>query len=313
MSILKLKSENMQSTEMIQRLEKNLNLILVGKGLQIKLSLAVLFAKGHLLIEDMPGVGKTTLVQALSKLIQFKFKRIQFTNDMLPADILGVHIFSESEKKFEFHPGPVFTEMLLADELNRATPKTQSALLQAMEERRVSLDSHLYPLSEVFFMVGTQNPQEQEGAYSLPESQMDRFMMRISIGYPDRSAEREILVGEDRQNLVEKLKPVTSVAEIQKIQDEVRTIKTSDAVLNYVQDLAAALRARPGVGVSPRGIKSLLRASQSWALLDSRNYVTPEDVKAVAPSVIKHRLIFSSEVIGNKDEIFNEAMASIQA
>ncbi|HPI39840.1 MAG TPA: MoxR family ATPase [Pseudobdellovibrionaceae bacterium] len=313
MSFLKLKSEKLKHSEVIQILEENLNKILVGKNLQVRLSLSALFARGHLLIEDMPGVGKTTLVQALAKLIQFEFKRIQFTNDMLPADILGVHIFNETQKKFEFHPGPIFSEMLLADEINRATPKTQSALLQAMEERKVSLDSHVYPLPEVFFMVGTQNPQEQEGAYPLPESQMDRFLLRISIGYPDRASEREILLGEDRSTLLENLKPVITVGQVREIQEQVKTIKISEAVLNFIQDLATALRARPGVGISPRGVKALLRVSQSWALLEDRSYVTPEDVKVVAPYVLRHRLILSSEVMGNADEVFKEALTSIQA
>lgn len=311
MSFLKLKSENLKYSKSLRDLENSLNQVLIGKPHQIRLVLATLLSRGHLLIEDLPGVGKTTLVQALAQLIHFDFKRIQFTNDMLPADILGVHIFNPTEKNFEFHKGPLFTEMLLADEINRATPKTQSALLQAMEERRVSLDSHHYALPEVFFMVGTQNPQEQEGVYPLPESQMDRFFMKISIGYPDRKSEREILTGQDRLALVQKLKSVTSSAEIVEIQNEVMQQKTSEVVLDYIQDIAAALRAKPGVGISPRGMKALMRAAQAWALLEDRSYVTPEDVKIVAPHVLKHRLILSGELSKNVEEVYKEAMGAI--
>lgn len=313
MSLLKLKSENSKYTEILNHLEKHLNQILVGKELQIRLVLCALLSKGHLLIEDMPGMGKTTLAHALAKLIQFQFQRIQFTNDMLPADILGVHIFNENSKNFDFHQGPIFTEMLLADEINRATPKTQSALLQAMEERQISLDSNHYPLSQVFFVVGTQNPQEQEGAYPLPESQLDRFLMKISIGYPNRKAEREILMGEDRALLLKQMSAVTSPREVEEMQAQIPLQKVADPVLNYIQDLATALRSKPGVGVSPRGIKSLLRASQAWAFLEGRNYITPEDVKKVAPYVLKHRLILSTEAIGSADEIFKEAFESVQA
>jgi len=264
--------------------------VIVGKPGAVRLAVACLLARGHLLIEDIPGVGKTTLSQTLARSLGFGFTRIQFTSDLLPADILGNSIFDREEQRFVFHHGPLFSQMVLIDEVNRATPKTQSALLEAMEEHHISVDGMTHALPEPFFVIATQNPQHQVGTFPLPESQLDRFLMRIELGVPDRASERAMLLGMDRREMLKELKPVISPSELVEIQAAVRSIHTSSALLDYVQDLLDASRQRHSTGLSPRAGISLLRASQAWALMSGRKMVLPEDVQAVAIAVMSHRL-----------------------
>ena len=266
--------------------------IVLGKEHKARLSLACLLARGHLLIEDLPGVGKTTLAHVLAKVLGLQFKRIQFTADLLPADILGVSIYQPEGKNFVFHPGPLFAQLVLADEINRATPKTQSALLEAMEERQVTADGVTHKLPEPFFVIATQNPHHLIGTFPLPESQLDRFLMRIEMGYPDRAAERALLKGRDRHELVESLQPVISADKLASLQQQATRVHVAEPLLDYVQNLLDATR-RAGEfaeGLSPRAGLSLLAAARAWALLSGRDMVLPEDVQVVAPSVIGHRL-----------------------
>lgn len=276
----------------IQAFLKEANAVILDKDREIALTLCCLVADGHLLIEDIPGVGKTTLVKTLARLMNLETSRIQFTNDLLPADILGSSIYDADRKGFIFHRGPIFAQMVLADELNRATPKTQSACLQAMEERRVTVDGVTHPLPNPFFLIATQNPRQQIGTFPLPESQLDRFLMRIELGYPSRDAEKRLLMGQSRLTLVEDLKPVFHPADLLQMQEASRTVHMSDTIVNYVQDLVAKTRERQaaGRGLSPRGALCLVRAAQAWAFLQKRNVVLPEDVQAVAISVMSHRL-----------------------
>lgn len=264
--------------------------VIVGKPEAVRLSVACLLARGHLLIEDIPGVGKTTLAQALARSLGLAFKRIQFTSDLLPADILGNSIFDRDLQRFVFHHGPLFSQVVLIDEVNRATPKTQSALLEAMEERHISVDGVTHDLPDPFFVIATQNPQHQVGTFPLPESQLDRFLMRIDLGVPDRASERAMLLGMDRREMLKELKPVFSPGILQEIQNAVSTVHTSAALLDYVQDLLDASRQRHSTGLSPRAGLALLRASQSWALMHGRQMVLPEDVQAVGAAVMSHRL-----------------------
>ncbi len=266
--------------------------VVLGKDKQIRLALCCLLAKGHLLIEDLPGMGKTTLAHMLARALGLEFKRVQFTSDLLPADILGVSIYQADQGSFRFHPGPVFTQLLLADEINRATPKTQSALLEAMEERQVTTDGATLKLPEPFFVIATQNPHHQIGTFPLPESQLDRFLMRIEMGYPDRVAERQLLGGRERRAMVDEIRPVLTLAELKGAQALVEQVHASGALLDYVQDLLAATRhsARYVHGLSPRAGLALLRGARAWALLDGRAMVVPEDVQTVAPYVLGHRL-----------------------
>jgi len=266
--------------------------IVLGKERQARLSLACLLARGHLLIEDLPGVGKTTLAHVLAKVLGLHFQRIQFTADLLPADILGVSIYQVDSKSFVFHPGPIFSQLVLADEINRATPKTQSALLEAMEERQVTTDGVTHKLPEPFFVIATQNPHHLIGTFPLPESQLDRFLMRIEMGYPDREAERALLKGRDRRELVESLEPVISADKLASLQQLATRVHVAEPLLDYVQNLLDATR-RTGEfaeGLSPRAGLSLLAAARAWAMLHGRDMVLPEDIQAVAPSVIGHRL-----------------------
>jgi MoxR-like ATPase len=269
-----------------------LNRVILGKEQQVKLALCCCLAHGHLLIEDIPGVGKTTLAQALAKALGLDYQRIQFTNDLLPADVLGVSVYARERGQFEFHKGPIFSQLLLADEINRATPKSQSALLEAMEERQVTVDGNTYLLPKPFFVIATQNPSDQIGTYPLPESQLDRFLMRISLGYPSPAMERQLLAGEDRRTLLTALTPVLDGATLQALQGHVQSIHTADSVLDYVQALVLHTRAtdRYRAGLSPRAAMALLRAAQAWALLHGRDGVWPEDVQAVARAVAGHRL-----------------------
>jgi MoxR-like ATPase len=278
--------------------------LIVGKERQVRLALTCLLARGHLLIEDLPGMGKTTLAQGLARVLGLGFRRVQFTSDLLPADILGVSMFHADSHEFRFHRGPIFTQLLLADEINRATPKTQSALLEAMEERQVTSDGTTYPLPEPFFVVATQNPRHQIGTYPLPESQLDRFLLRIDMGYPDRQAERELLKGRDRRELLQQLTPSLDGARLQGLQQLAHQLRVSDALLDYVQDLVGASRRTPLFvhGLSPRAGLALLSAARAWALLEGRDMVLPEDVQAVAPGVLGHRLQAAASVAGESSE-----------
>ena len=278
--------------ERIQTVAAQVGGVVVGKQPQIKLALACLLARGHLLIEDLPGVGKTTLAHALSMSLGLQFKRVQFTNDLLPADIVGLSVFDRDKAQFVFHPGPVFSQVLLADEINRASPKTQSALLEAMEERHVSIDGRTLPLPEPFFVIATQNPQDQIGTFPLPESQLDRFLMCIELGYPDTKSERALLEGDDRRAMLERLPPKMDPSQLQAAQRLVREIRCAPALLDYVQGLLTHSRRSPALseGLSPRAGLALLQAARAWALLDGRNHVLPDDVQAVLTAVAGHRL-----------------------
>ena len=269
-----------------------LDRIILGKPRALRLSLACLLARGHLLIEDVPGVGKTTLAHALAQVLGLAWQRVQFTSDLLPADILGVSVFDRNTQKFDFRQGPVFTQLLLADEVNRASPRTQSALLEAMEERQVSVDGITHPLPEPFFVVATQNPQEQLGTYQLPESQLDRFLMRIELGYPDPRHERALLAQGDRREMLAHTAPAMNGAGLLALQAEVARVHVAEPLLDYVQKLVAATRARVDIrlGLSPRAAQGLVRAARAWALLEGRAAVLPDDVQAVWPAVAGHRL-----------------------
>ena len=266
--------------------------VILGKEQEIRLSLTCLIARGHLLIEDIPGVGKTTLAHVLARILGLSFQRVQFTSDLLPADILGISVYDRRSSSFDFHPGPIFTQLVLADEVNRATPKTQSALLEAMEERQVSQDRVTRDLPDPFFVIATQNPANSVGTFPLPESQLDRFLMRIKLGYPNPKSERALLRGRDRRELVNALEPQLEVSELLEIQQQVQTVHMSDALLDYLQDVIAVTRNTPEFepGLSPRAGLALLRCSQAWAFMEDRRHVLPEDVQAVLPGVVNHRL-----------------------
>jgi MoxR-like ATPase len=268
------------------------NDVILGKEPQIRLILACLLARGHVLIEDLPGVGKTTLAHALARSLGLRFQRIQFTSDLLPADIVGVSVFDRDVSTFKFHPGPIFAQMILADEVNRATPKAQSALLEAMEEQQVTTEGETRPLPQPFFVIATQNPSHQIGTFPLPESQLDRFLMCVHLGYPDVRAERMLLEGEDRRRMVSNLGSCMSGEELLGLQQAVREVHVSSALLDYVQALLSHTRQAPEfqAGLSPRSGLNLLHAARAWAFLDSRSFVIPEDVQAVLPSVVAHRL-----------------------
>jgi len=274
--------------------------IIVGKTLQIRQSLTCLLAGGHLLIEDAPGVGKTTLAHAIALSMGLPFRRIQFTSDLLPSDVVGVSVYERTSGQFVFHPGPIFTEVLLADEINRASPKTQSALLEAMEESQVSIDGLSRPLPQPFFVIATQNPFHQVGTFPLPESQLDRFLMCISLGYPDREAERSLLAGDARRDMLKALQPLARPSDLLSAQVDVKKVYVSAALLDYVQALIAHTRAsgKYAEGLSPRGGLALLAAARAWAWLDGREHVIPEDVQNIMPSVAGHRLHATSRESG---------------
>jgi MoxR-like ATPase len=269
-----------------------LNRVILGKDLQLRLCLACLLARGHLLLEDIPGVGKTTLAHALARTLGLSFQRVQFTSDLLPADVLGVSIYDRETGKFRFQKGPIFAQLVLADEINRASPKAQSALLEAMEEHQVTLDGQSMTLPEPFFVIATQNPQDQVGTFPLPESQLDRFLMRVHLGYPAPAAERELLNGVDRRDLVNSLAPAIGVDVLLELQASILEVHVAPALLDYVQALVAHTRNASGfgVGLSPRAAIGLLRAARAWALISGRTAVIPEHVQAVFASVVEHRL-----------------------
>ncbi len=266
--------------------------IVLGKSREIRLALTCLLAGGHLLIEDMPGVGKTTLAHLLARLLGLGFQRVQFTSDLLPADVTGVYVYNRERGDFTFHRGPIFTNVVLADEINRATPRAQSALLEAMEEQQVTIENHTHVLPRPFFVIATQNPLEQVGTFPLPESQLDRFLMCLSLGYPDRAAERALLTGADRRTLLADLEPLLEINAVLDLQAQVEQVHVSDPLLDYVQDLIAYSR-QAGVfpvGLSPRAGLALIRAARAWALTAGRTHVLPDDIQEVLPAVASHRL-----------------------
>ncbi len=273
------------------------NRIILGKEHVIRLALTCMIARGHLLIEDTPGVGKTTLAHVLARTLGLSFQRIQFTSDMLPADILGVSVYDRQSGKFEFHPGPIFSQFILADEVNRATPRAQSALLEAMEENQITLEGDTRALPQPFFVIATQNPSNQIGTFPLPESQLDRFMMRLHLGYPDTQAERELLKGQDRREMLTTLAAVMTPEGLLQLQQQVPAIIVADALLDYLQDLLEFSRISSDFngGLSPRAGLAILRSAQAWALVHGRDHVLPEDVQAVLPSVIAHRLTLTDQ------------------
>ena len=277
----------------LSRLVDQIATIIVGKRAQIEDSVACLMAGGHLLIEDVPGVGKTTLAHALAVSLGLKFTRVQFTADLMPSDLIGVSVFERASDNFVFHPGPVFTQVLLADEINRAGPKTQSALLEAMEEHQVSVDNETRRLPEPFFVIATQNPTDQLGTYPLPESQLDRFLLRITLGYPDRAAERELLTGGDRRHAAMRLQPVMTPAELVVAQQAVLAVRAAPPLLDYLQALIAATRSGAWFvqGLSPRAGIAALRVAKARALLGGRDYVAPDDLQAILPQAVAHRLV----------------------
>jgi MoxR-like ATPase len=287
--------------------------IILGKPQQVRLAICCLVARGHCLIEDLPGVGKTTLSQSIAQVFGLDFKRIQFTSDLLPADILGVSIFDPKKQVFKFHPGPVFANFILADEINRATPKTQSALLEAMEEKQVTVEGETHPLDEPFFVIGTQNPLDQSGTFPLPESQLDRFMMKISLGYPDQEAERALLSGGNPRERMQHMRPVISIDRLIAIQTAVDSVHCSEPLLHYVQQLIQATR-NPGLfvyGISPRAGLAIIQASKSWALMNGRSHVEPGDVKTVFGPIADHRLTPTEQHSRQTMDLINDLLEQI--
>jgi len=283
---------DMSLARQLAKLVDQISTIVVGKRSQVEDSMACLLAGGHLLIEDVPGVGKTTLAHTLAISLGLRFSRVQFTADLMPSDLIGVSVFERAADKFVFHPGPVFSQVLLADEINRAGPKTQSALLEAMEEQQVSVENETRPLPRPFFVIATQNPSDQLGTYPLPESQLDRFLLRITLGYPDRASERLLLAGTDRRHAAQQLQPVMRPGELEAAQAAVLQIRASDPLLDYLQNLIAATRSGSWFteGLSPRAGIAVLRAAKARALMAGRDYVAPDDVQAILPQAIAHRL-----------------------
>ena len=299
--------------QVIDRTVKEIGSVLLGKERQVRLALCALFSRGHLLIEDLPGMGKTTLSQALARALGLSFTRVQFTSDMLPGDILGVSVFEQVSGRFSFHPGPIFTEVLLADEINRSSPKTQSALLEAMAERQVTVEGETRALPDEFFVIATQNPASQAGTFPLPESQLDRFLMRIEIGYPDRAAERAMLMGDRGSRSPASLVPGLSREELAAIQAGAQAVRTADMLLDYVQRLTEYTRTSPEFvhGLSPRGALALVAASRTWAFMEGRDHVVPEDVQAVLPAVAAHRLRGAGDHAGDGRALAERVLAQV--
>ena len=283
----------MEAQQKLKALLDQLNTVIVGKPAQVQDCVACLLAGGHLLIEDVPGVGKTTLAYALSRAFGLQFSRVQFTADLMPSDLTGVSVYERGKEAFVFHPGPIFAQVLLADEINRASPKAQSALLEAMEEKQVTVEGETRPLPVPFFVIATQNPHDQLGTFALPESQMDRFLMRISLGYPDRAAERELLKGADRRDMVQSLRSALTPTDLLQLQQAVTQVHAAEPLLTYVQDLVAATRSGRWFlqGLSPRAGIAVIRAAKAQALLSGRDYVAPDDVQVILPQTVSHRMI----------------------
>ncbi len=283
--------------ETLDNIVAQMSQVVLGKELQIRLVLTGLMARGHVLIEDVPGVGKTILAHVLARVLGLSFQRIQFTSDLLPADIIGVSIYDKEVGQFKFHVGPIFSQMVLADEVNRATPKTQSALLEAMGEHQVTVEGETRLLPEPFFVLATQNPLHQIGTFPLPESQLDRFMMRLALGYPNHQTERALLKGRDRREMIADLEPIVTVQDILDIQNAVPQVHVAEALIDYLQDILEHSRQSPRyrVGLSPRAGLAILHCAQAWAVMQGRDYVVPEDVQMVLPGVIGHRLAAMAE------------------
>jgi MoxR-like ATPase len=296
--------------EKVEQAVAEIGKVVLGKDQQIRLALCCLFSGGHLLMEDKPGMGKTTLSQALARTFGLVYSRIQFTSDLLPADILGVSIYDQNKGSFTFHQGPIFSNLVLADEINRTTPKTQSALLEAMEEGRVSMDGNTRILPQPFFVIATQNPVSFSGTYPLPESQLDRFLMRLTIGYPDPVAERQLLVNIDQRANLEFIRHTLSGDDVRAVQHSITEVKATDTLLDYVQRLVAYTRQddKFSFGLSPRGAQALMRAARTWALMHNRKHVLPEDVQTVLPSVVDHRLRSVSDSSGRNAEAYSQRL-----
>jgi len=297
----------------LTRAQQQVNNVVLGKGPQVRLAFACLLAGGHLLIEDLPGVGKTTLAHALAVTLDLSFQRIQFTSDLLPSDIIGVSVYEREGAQFRFHPGPLFAQLVLADEINRATPKTQSALLEAMAEQQVTADGVTHALPAPFFVVATQNPLELAGTYPLPDSQLDRFMLRIGLDYPDREAERALLAASDRRELIAQLKPCLDAAQVARLRVATASVLASPALIDYVQGLLAASRSHASirVGLSPRAGLAMLNAARACALLGGRGYCVPEDVQHVFVGIAAHRLIPAGTSSQTRDELAAELLAKV--
>ncbi|MBX9402451.1 AAA family ATPase [Lysobacter sp. BMK333-48F3] len=281
----------------LEQAQAQVNSLVLGKAQAVRLAFVALLSDGHLLIEDLPGLGKTTLAHALAATLGLEFQRVQFTSDLLPADVVGVSVFDPQSRQFQFHPGPVFTQVLLADEINRAPPRTQSALLEAMAEHQVTVDGRTHALPDPFFVIATQNPVDLSGTYPLPDSQLDRFLLRLHLGYPDEAAERDLLAGADRRNLIAQTRPLLSAEDVLAIRRAVDAVYASDSLIGYVQALLARSRKHPGVrvGLSPRAGLALLRAARAYALLLGRSHVVPEDVQALFAAVASHRLVAEAD------------------
>jgi MoxR-like ATPase len=296
--------------EKVEQAVAEIGKVVLGKDKQIRLALCCLFSGGHLLMEDKPGMGKTTLSQALARTFGLAYSRIQFTSDLLPADIIGVSIYDQGKASFTFHKGPIFSNLVLADEINRTTPKTQSALLEAMEEGRVSVDGNTRQLPQPFFVIATQNPVSFSGTYPLPESQLDRFLMRLTIGYPDPVAERQLLINIDQRANLEHIRQTLGADDVRAVQEGIAQVQTTDTLLDYVQRLVAYTRQddKFSFGLSPRGAQALMRSSRTWALMHNRKHVLPEDVQTVLPAVVDHRLRSVSDSSGRNAEAYSQRL-----